>query len=344
MRDQPLTALVSKAIDSVHTLTHGLHAAIQTMCPEARTDKALLDACITGPSLLPYLLNVSFSGRSGNIKFDAKGDGIGQYVFSQYTYHPTTGGAYVDVALWDQDQQEIFINNDVINWDIFNVRKNDEFLQGADALHQPPVSVCSLPCGLKEFSIRLDLPCCWECHQCRHNEFLGPNSSTCVQCPPNTWPDDQTATFCEPISPTYLRLSDPIGIGLLILNCLALLSGLLVLALFIKNGEEKLIKASSRELSSIILAGILLAYLSVLAFIAKPAEWSCMLRYIGFHLSVSLIYCPLLIKTNRVHRIFSAGKKGVKRITFVGSKWQILFTVILVLVQVSHETLKIMKK
>ncbi len=335
--DQPLTALVSKAIDSVHTLTYGIHDIIKTQCPGAIQDKSILQDCVTGPKLLPFLKNVTFDGRSGQIKFDKQGDGIGQYAFKQYHYHPSLGGVYVDVALWDQDQQQLFIQDDVIDWSVFqmgqrDISQNETFNTGKS----PPVSICSLPCGPKQFSIRLDLPCCWECHSCRDNEILGPNSSMCVACPSNFWPNELSGITCDSIPLTYLTVVDAIGIGLLILNCFGLLSGICVVILFVKHRNEKLIKASSRELSSIILGGILLAYVTVFIYLAKPDNWSCIGRHVGFHLSVSLIYCPLLVKTNRVHRIFSAGKKGVKKIAFVASKWQLLFSFILLATQVSY--------
>ena len=83
--------------------------------------------------------------------------------------------------------------------------------------------------------------------------------------------------------------------------------------------DIKLIKATSRELSSILLFGIFLAYISIFFFLVKPEKWSCLFSRTGFNISVSLIYSPLMVKTNRIYRIFSAGRRGVKRPGFVSS-------------------------
>ena len=100
------------------------------------------------------------------------------------------------------------------------------------------------------------------------------------------------------------------------------------------NRKATLIRASSKELNAIILMGISVAYVSVFFYLIKPSKWSCLLRHAGFNFAVSLIYAPILTKTNRVYRIFSAGKRGVKRPAFISNGVQMKLTCFLVGLQV----------
>ena len=67
------TKWYSRAIDGVYTYAHALDSYIRDECPEAFHDTAILRACIQGPLLLEYLRNTSFTGVTGDIKFDSKG-------------------------------------------------------------------------------------------------------------------------------------------------------------------------------------------------------------------------------------------------------------------------------
>ena len=135
---------------------------------------------------------------------------------------------------------------------------------------------------------------------CRENEILINNKTGCQRCPESFWPDDATATTCEKIPAVYLKTSDTSAIVLLVLAAC-----LVVMYVFYRNRNVKLVKASSRELTGIILIGIILAYLVVFSYIAKPSKVSCYCSHLGFNLAVTLIYSPLLLKTNRVYRIFT---------------------------------------
>ena len=106
------------------------------------------------------------------------------------------------------------------------------------------------------------------------------------------------------------------------------------MVLIFKNWDEKLIKASSRGLSLIILFGIELAFLTLICFVVRPSTLSCNLLHLGFHISVVLMFAPLLVKTNRVYRIFLGGRKGVQKVKFISSHSQVFVTCILITGQV----------
>ena len=159
------------------------------------------------------------------------------------------------------------------------------------------------------------------------------NQETCKQCNLTTWPDDETATECVVIPPTYLKWNVLANI-LAVIAILGALSSGIIAGLFRVNKDTKLIRASSKELNAIILIGILFAYVSVFFYLIKPSDWSCICRHVGFNIAVSLIYAPLLTKTNRVFRIFGAGKRGVKRPPYISTNAQLILTSLLLVIQV----------
>ena len=119
------------------------------------------------------------------------------------------------------------------------------------------------------------------------------------------------------------------------LNTILLATSFIIIAIVMKNRHVKLVKASSLDLMGIIMGGISLAYLVVFTFVAKPSLFFCYVSHFGFNISATLIYSPLLVKTNRVYRIFAGGKKGLKKLRWIGSSSQLMMTSILTAVQVS---------
>ena len=316
-----------KVIDGVRTYSYALHNMIQDRCPNATFDKSLLKGCIDTLLLLDYIKDVTFNDTYGNpVAFTERGDLQGVFVFMQFNSNNTIPYSYV--GLWRPGDLEL---TGEINWDLY--KETTTSVVSEDRSGEIPESACSKPCPPKRYYIYKELPCCWECKTCRDNERVV-NASRCEVCEENTWPDDETATLCETIDPTYLKWTQPISLGITLLAVLGLLFVLGTAGLYIKNSETRLIKATSRELSAILLFGIFLAYISVFTFVARPTTGSCFCSRIGFNLSVSLIYAPLLVKTNRIYRIFAAGKKGNKRPKYIGSTAQIVITLVLIVIQV----------
>ena len=315
---------VSLYIDAVYAHGFGLHSLISSVCPEAFKDKSLLESCVKGPTYLQYLKEITYEGMAGRIAFDEAGDVPGKYVLTQFFHDAET--EFKPIALWDQLTDTFDIYYDDINWRVFRqtgIRDNGI-----------PESVCSKPCKEKEYAVRLELICCWECRLCRENEILSQNSSGCTLCPEFFWPDDLTQKECEAIPEAYLTWTDTAIILLLVTMLVGIILCLISCFWIFKYWSNQLVKASSRGLSLFILTGCLLAFLSALAIISPPQDMTCAMSRIGFGVSVSIIYSPLLVKTNRVYRIFQAGQKGNARPVFISNRAQMWFTLILVIFQV----------
>ena len=72
------------------------------------------------------------------------------------------------------------------------------------------------------------------------------------------------------------------------------------------------VKASGRELSYALLMAIMLCYSMTFVLLAKPTVGTCLLRRIGVGLGFALLYAAMLVKTNRIYRIFHLAKKNVQ--------------------------------
>ncbi len=326
--NQVIESYVYKVLDAVDTFAIGLHNLIEDLCPEAFTNQSIIDACVVGKQYLYYLRNVTFTGISGQIEFDSMGDVKGWFAIKQYLSNQSGRGDIV--AVWDKriDYDRLAVLDDSIDWTVY---------PGAptDVSTGLPESVCSKPCNHGYYFVLHEQVCCWECHACRDNERVFDNRTGCEVCPETFWPDEQVDTLCSPTTPSYLQWSNQIVVGMLVLVGMCVCCSCTVIAFLFKNRNNRLIKASSKPMSALIICGIIMAYLTVVFILSKPSAVICILGRVGFDISVTLVYAPLLVKTIRVYRIFAAGRRGIKKPHFIGSKVQMVATITLIGIQVS---------
>ena len=327
--EHEVTTWASKQYDGAWVYAHAIQSLISELCPHAFQNTSLLDGCIDGKILLSHMKNVTFEGMSGKIKFDGNGDLIGEYNLFQYIYNDSTKSSHnVVIGKWDKGTERMNIQENELSWHVFSTTpKVDIKTSGI------PESVCSKPCKDNEFAVQKELKCCWECRRCRENEIIV-NKSGCSRCPANTWPNQDDVTECVKIRPEFLSIGDTIPIVLLTIAFVGISGHVALVSAFSKHRETKLIKASGRELTIIISIGIFVAYVAVVAFVSEPTTILCHISHTGFNLSVTLIYAPLLLKTNRVYRIFTNGKNGTKTLKLIGPSSRLIVTAVLVAVQV----------
>ena len=318
-----------RMIDCVYTFAYGLHSLIEKKCPEAFTNKTLLQHCISGAELLKELKNVTFKGLSGQIQYDSYGDMKG--IFDIH-HQRIVNERYevLKVGTWDKLTESLNIDMGQIQWN----------LNSSSESGLMPESVCSKPCKKGEFYIQQELLCCWQCRRCRNNEVTVSNATSCEECPPLTWPDS-TVTTCLAIPPTYMRWNEGITLMLTTLAIVGIIASGYVTAIYVKFRNVKLIKASSKELSYVILCGIISAYLTVFSFVARPSRALCTLSHFGFNLSFAVLYAALLAKVSRISRIFESAKKSKSRPPFISTRAQLTIAAILVTFQVSGQCVSV---
>lgn len=195
-------------------------------------------------------------------------------------------------------------------------------------------SVCSYPCENGSFRDYIrERECCWTCQECSgENSFS--TGEVCSECEEGYSPNEQR-NECTVNQIYYLTWSNPWSIVIVIATGLGLVLTASLAVVFLLFHKHKIIKASSRELSAILLAGLMLCFLQPFFFLIQPSIAICTIRrfLVGFCFAVS--FSPLLVKTNRLHRIFNRSPEQLKtKPRFIGPLSQVIITFLLISVQV----------
>ncbi|XP_032517758.2 metabotropic glutamate receptor 2-like [Danaus plexippus] len=275
---------------------------------------------VSGPVLLRYLRQVRFIGLSGDeFHFDSHGDGPARYNIlhfkqvSQGVYRWVKVGRYLDGVL------ELNMDEIQFKWD------------------QPkhPESVCSAECDTGQAKQYVEgESCCWHCFNCTQYEIRSPSLETsCVACPLGTLPDARRM-HCAPVPELYLRPDTPAAIGAMAFSSLGILLTLVVGGVWIARRGTPVVRASGRELSGVLLAGIFMCYLVTFALVLRPTDFLCAVQRFATGFCFTVIYAALLTKTNRIARIFDASKQSARRPSLISPKSQLLICSILVSIQV----------
>ena len=315
---------VYPTIDAVYAYAYALHNMSAEECNYTLCDAILVASSgkIKGDLFRKYLRNVQFPGISQDlVAFDANQDlksgGYNIVNLQPVTVNDSdTSFDYKEVGYWSNGKLNLTVDN--IWWN------TDD--------GQPPSSTCSLPCafGYFEQSIPGEAQCCWTCEQCGPEQAS--DGKTCMTCPPGEKPD-QLRQSCKRLRLEVLDWSHPLAIILLIVSLLGAVITVAFMVIFAIFRKTRVIKATSRELSAVILGGIFLCYLLPLIYIGTPHAVSCAFRRYGIGVCLSLCFGAILVKLSRIHRIFNQKKLTTKLPHFIDWKSQLVFTAIIVVLQ-----------
>ncbi|XP_063232208.1 metabotropic glutamate receptor 4 [Bacillus rossius redtenbacheri] len=289
-------------------LCHGLPGLCEAMRPTS------------GHEVLKYLRKVSFQGLSGDkFRFDANGDGPARYNIIHFKQ--VRAGRYQWVRVGEYMEGELILNMSEI-----------QFKLGQPQL---PESVCSLPCSQGQAKKYVEgESCCWHCFNCTQYQVRHPLDETqCVACPQGTVPD-HARSRCQDIPEVFLRATSGWAIGAMSLSATGILLTLFVGGVFLRHNDTPVVRASGRELSYVLLTGILLCYCVTFALVLRPTDAVCGVQRFGAGFCFAVVYAALLTKTNRIARIFNAGRRTAKRPSFISPRSQLLICSFLVGVQV----------
>lgn len=331
----------SNVLDAVYTIGYAVSKLILALCPNAKGKQAR--HCIKGETFLSYLLNTSFEGFTGTVRFDEYGDCMSKYrinqVFPQKSDDGNLTGRFEEntIAYYNILTTSIqYVKRLNFSWEYFNDLNSEIPGQKLDA-NEPPESICSYPCKDGQFKIPSKLECCWDCRSCRENERMAFDTEVprCEVCPQFMWPDPHSnSTICIPIPVTYPKFSSTLPIFLMILTVAAIICTLAVITAYVYLREVRVIKAASRELSFLQLVAILVGYITVVCFQSMPTHVTCSALYFLFCLSFTWLYSPLLVKAVRIFRIFQSGTKGKQRPRFISPMSQMFMAITLIALQV----------
>lgn len=131
-------------------------------------------------------------------------------------------------------------------------------------------------------------------------------------------------TDCIPIPQKYLHYRDVIALAAMTFASLGIITTSFVIVVFLRYMDTPIVKASGRELCFVLLFGIFLCYAMTFLIVSKPSLYTCGAQMIGLGLCFSMCYSAILTKTNRIARIFRAGKRTTKRPKFISPESQLV--------------------
>ncbi|XP_053964371.1 metabotropic glutamate receptor 2 [Anastrepha ludens] len=273
-----------------------------------------------GADLLKYLRKVQFQGLSGDhFRFDANGDGPARYNIIHFKQ--SAAGLYHWIKVGEYYEGELRLNMTEVQFKLLHPK--------------PPESVCSLPCERGQAKKYVEgESCCWHCFNCSTYQIRHPIDETqCLTCKLGTLPD-ATKKFCQAIPEVYLRPESAWAIGAMAFSATGILVTLFVVGVFVRHNDTPIVRASGRELSYILLAGILMCYAVTFALVLKPTNIVCAIQRFSVGFCFTVVYAALLTKTNRIARIFKAGKQSAKRPSFISPKSQLVICSFLIFIQI----------
>ncbi|KAL6464339.1 hypothetical protein MHYP_G00266560 [Metynnis hypsauchen] len=295
-------------VNAVYAMAHALHNMRQAVCPNTTR---VCDAMKPGNGKRFYrefILKTKFDApfrpadTENVVRFTSLGDSLGRYNIFHYRQEH---GKYVyrKVGYWAQG---LVLNTSLVPW-----------AGGAVATSQ-----CSDPCQPNEAkSMQPGDVCCWICIPCQPHQYLL-DEFTCEDCGFGEWPL-ANLTGCYELPEEYIHWSDAWAVGPVTIACLGMLCTMAVAGVFLRNNDTPVVKASGRELSYILLLGVLLCYAMTFIYIAKPSAVVCALRRLGLGTSFAVCYSALLTKTNRIARIFGGARDGAQRPRFISPASQV---------------------
>lgn len=312
----------SLLVDSVYAYAYAIRHVLQTKCKHVR--KKDIRKCVRGVDIAYALADVRFDGSFGEIMFDSNGDVMGKYEIRQCQilqgkpYHHVIGE-------WDMRTRYLSFS-ETPKW------KNTD---------KPPESSCAEPCIYQVGRIYhfTKETCCWDCIPCKNNEIVIDNATRCKACDIFLWPDDVTHRECVEIVAHHVTISHAVSIGFCSASFVGISLCLCVLIIFARYRSERIIRTTNRELSHVMLVGVFLAYILIFCLMNAPNKIQCFINYIGFNLTFTFIYAPLLVKTTRIYRIFEAGKRTTILPPCTSSSSQVCIAIALITFQVSLQTI-----
>ncbi|CAF0850162.1 unnamed protein product [Rotaria sp. Silwood1] len=313
-------------INSILAVVHGLDKMHKQICNG--TKGLCIEMARMNTSLLMQFLKSSrFTGITGEeVFFDENGDGPGRYdilnlqINGNNLEHPLH---YVQVGTWSTGK---------LNLNISSIR------YFADQRSSNQINIrrfCSDACPIGHIKKYTDEErCCWKCHYCDNAIVL--DDTTCFTCPIGFSPNaNQTACGLLPI--TTINFRHPLSIIICFVAGIGILISFFVVYIFVRFNATPVVKSTTRELSYLILMGILFCHLTAFVILQKPSFIICVLTRLLPGISFSMIYGSLVTKTNRIARILARSKKKIitRRLKFMSARHQLAIACFILVTEVT---------
>ena len=225
-----------------------------------------------------------------------------------------------DVLRFHERHPEKFMK--IAFWEVENWKKNISALTIIRNVSVPN-SECSLPCEegeIKEYYA--SGKCCWKCKKCPITSIIMDNK--CQGCTLG-YKANLKQTICTKLPVITMSPTFNLSIWVITISTVEVIGIFLIAYVYLKHFSSHIIKSSSRELALFSLFGSLLMLLTPVIFVLEPTKMACYTQKILVGLSLTCCYSPLVLKTNRVFRIFASSNKfKLRRLVLVSMRSQFL--------------------
>lgn len=329
-------APIRVVMNAVYAMAYALHNMQKVLCP-GKPQMCIQMKHLQREELLEYLKNVSFPDASldFNVTFNQNGDVDGNYNVLNFKKidrryrHAVIGNWSGELNTYGNIEGQITLDEGQISW--------------SGGKMNTPQSYCSNPCPVKQITIPelANARCCWRCQNCSSNNII--TNNTCTRCIQGSIPD-VSLTTCVRLPVVFPYWTDIPAQVLTALVSVGLVSTIGTAVFFVTKRQHRVIKASGRELTVILFIGVLSCYTSVLVHFTKPENSLCGLRRFADSVSMTICYAPVLLRTNRIYRIFKAAQKSVRRPSFVSPLSQTFVALGIISVQCIVTTIWVLSK
>jgi metabotropic glutamate receptor 1 len=142
---------------------------------------------------------------------------------------------------------------------------------------------------------------------------------------------------CGLLSITTINFHHPLSIMICFVAGIGILISFFVVYIFVRFNATPVVKSTTRELSYLILMGILFCHLTAFVILQKPSFIICVLTRLLPGISFSMIYGSLVTKTNRIARILARSKKKIitRRLKFMSARHQLAIACLILVTEVT---------
>ena len=328
-KEFPRFTTIGPVMDAVYVYAQTLTNSLQKTCGEKITI-----ACVKSNyySSILHWIKLSLStdvfkslNKNDNISFDAVGGVKGKFDLLNLIWKNGVY-AYEKIGSWQAGtgREGMLDMSTRIHW--------------PEGVKGPVLSRCSEPCKPEIGEVKkptLSIKgkhCCWDCHQCKPNDIVSVNE-TCVTCG-NDYEPDKTRSNCNKLTEVSVSFNHPVGIVAIALSALGILLTTFVIGLFIYHNTAPIVKASGRELSYFMLIAIYICFAAAIVFLCPPTKTICGIQRFIAGLSLNLCYASLLLKTNRLYRIFKHATLSVAKPSLTSPLSQVIIALAITSIQV----------
>lgn len=278
-------------------------------------DMSQKETCIkrvTPSSVLSQIFNITFTSVTNRtVSFDKNGDGVGRYDIINLQGRNRHNASFLKVGEYDGKTGLLRIDSERIHW--------------PGGVTSPPAGRCSLECPPGTFKVVMKPICCWECKTCPSGSISNRSGvSTCTQCHSDKTPNDDK-TKCVIVPTRFLRWDSAWAWVLSGTMILCELTCLFTVGVFYRHKETPIVKAANREISFLLLFGLMMGFLLPFAYIGKPTNSRCNIQVILFGASFAFSLSIVLARINRTIVVFRYSKVTPKNQSKLLKKYLSMF-------------------